>query len=70
MLYYNEVLFGGIYDGRVLVKIVDENKKYNMEEVIPYKGAKSMYLISDIENQELLKEIIIETSKGLKIKKN
>ena len=70
LLYYNEVLFGGIYDGRVLVKIVDENKKYNMEEVIPYKGAKSMYLISDIENQELLKEIIIETSKGLKIKKN
>ena len=28
LLYYNSVLFGGIYDDRLLVKIVDSNKKY------------------------------------------
>ena len=69
LLYYNELLFGGIYDDRLLVKIVDSNKKYNMQESIPYDGAKPMYLIDDVDNKELLKEIIIETCKGLPIKK-
>lgn len=69
LLYYNSILFGGIYDSRVLVKIVDSNKKYNMKEQIPYKGAKPMYLIEDIDNKELLKEIIVETCKDLPIKK-
>ena len=30
LLYYEGTLFGGIYDDRLLVKIVDNNKKYNM----------------------------------------
>ncbi len=30
LLYYNGVLFGGIYDDRLLVKIVEGNRKYNM----------------------------------------
>ena len=68
LLYYNKVLFGGIYDNRLLVKRVDTNKKYNMVEEIPYEGAKSMYLV-DVDNKELLKEVIIETCKSLPIKK-
>ena len=43
LLYYNGILFGGIYDDRLLVKIVDSNKKYNMQESISYKNAKAMY---------------------------
>lgn len=69
LLYYNNILFGGIYDNRVLVKIVDSNKKYNMEEAIPYKGAKPMYLVDAIDNPETLKEIVIDTCKDLPIKK-
>ena len=65
LLYYNKVLFGGIYDDRLLVKIVDNNKKYNMEESIPYEGAKPMYLVNDIDNQENLKEIILDTYNSL-----
>ncbi len=65
LLYYNSILFGGIYDNRLLVKIVDTNKKYNMSEQIPYKGAKPMFLVEDVDNKELLKEIVIETCKGL-----
>lgn len=65
LLYYNNVLFGGIYDNRLLVKIVDSNKKYNMLEQIPYESAKSMYLVDDIDNKENLKEIVIETCKDL-----
>ena len=66
LLYYNGILFGGIYDDRLLVKIVDNNKKYHMEEVIPYKNAKRMYFVDDVDNMELLKEIVIDTSRGLK----
>ena len=32
LLYYNGILFGGIYDDRLLVKKVENNKKYNMKE--------------------------------------
>ncbi len=66
LLYYNDVLFGGIYDNRLLVKIVEENKKYNLPLALPYKNAKPMYLIGDVENQSLLKEIVIATYRGLK----
>ena len=69
LLYYNDVLFGGIYDNRLLVKIVDTNKKYNMQKQTPYENAKPMYLIDDVYNKELLKGIIIETCKGLPSKK-
>ena len=54
LLYYNGILFGGIYDDRLLVKRVDSNKKYNMQESIPYESAKPMYLVDDVDNQELL----------------
>ena len=69
LLYYNNILFGGIYDNRLLIKIVDTNKKYNMDEQIPYKSAKPMFLVDTIDNKELLKEIVLETYKGLAVKK-
>lgn len=65
LLYYNNILFGGIYDNRLLVKIVNSNKKYNMRERRPYENAKSMYLVDDIDNKGILKEIVIETYNGL-----
>ena len=66
LLYYNGILFGGIYDDRLLVKIVDSNKKYNMQESIPYKSAKPMYLVDDVDNQETLRDIVLDTCKDLK----
>ncbi len=68
LLYYNGILFGGIYDERVLIKIIPENKEYNLQEEIPYQGAKPMYLI-DIDNSDLAKEIILKTCKYLPVKK-
>ena len=65
LLYYNNVLFGGIYDNRLLLKVIDTNKKYGMQEQIPYESAKPMYLAHDVDNKELLKEIVVETCKGL-----
>ena len=66
LLYYNGTLFGGIYDDRLLVKIVNNNSKYNMEKVIPYDNTKPMYLVDDVDNKELLKDIILATYEGLK----
>ena len=66
LLYYNGLLFGGIYDDRLLVKIVDSNKKYNMQESIPYESAKPMYLVDDVDNQEVLRDIVLDTYKDLK----
>ena len=65
LLYYNGILFGGIYDDRLLVKIVGSNKKYNMEEAIPYEKAKPMYYIEDVDNRELIKDIVLDTYKDL-----
>ena len=66
LLYYNGLLFGGIYDDRLLVKIVDSNKKYNMQESIPYESAKPMYLVDDVDDQEVLRNIVLDTCKDLK----
>ena len=65
LLYCDGLLFGGIYDDRLLVKEVDSNLKYNMKEVIPYKNAKKMYFIEDIDNKELIKDIVIDTCNSL-----
>ncbi len=66
LLYLDDVLFGGIYDNRLLLKKTDSNKEYHMEEAIPYKGAKAMYLVNDIDNIELLLEIVLNTYNDLK----
>ena len=65
LLYYNNILFGGIYDDRLLVKIVNSNKKYNMKETIPYESAKPMFLVDSVDNQDTLKDIILDTYKDL-----
>ena len=65
LLYCNGVLFGGIYDDRLLVKIVSNNKRFNMKEIIPYKDAKPMYLIDDLDNADKVIEIVINTYNDL-----
>ena len=69
VVLYNDILFGGIYDNNLLVKIVNGNGKNNMQKQMPYKGAKPMYLVDDIDNKEILREIVIETCKDLPSKK-
>ena len=65
LLYYDGVLFGGIYDDRLLVKKTDSNSKCNMDESIPYTNAKPMYLV-DTDDIDTLKEIVLNTYEGLK----
>ena len=65
LLYSGGVLFGGIYDDRLLVKIVPKNAEFNMSEAIPYDGAKPMYLVEDVDDKEKLAEIVRTTVEGL-----
>ena len=66
LLYKDGVLFGGIYDDRLLVKNVPENEAFKMSEEIPYSGAKPMYFVEDVDDREKLAEILEKTCEGLK----
>ena len=66
LLYYRGVLFGGIYDDRLLIKETKSNKRYELSEEIPYKGAKLMYQIDNIDDKEEIRSIIIDTYNDLK----
>ena len=65
LLYKSGVLFGGIYDNRLLIKITDTNKKYGLDSALPYDGAKPMFLVGDVDDREKLKNIVFDTYKGL-----
>ena len=67
LLYADGVLFGGIYDDRLLVKITSGNSSFGMSEALPYEGAKPMYLVDEVDNKERLKEIIERTAEGLNL---
>ena len=65
LLYCDGLLFGGIYDDRLLVKKTKTNEKFKMEEHLPYKGANPMYFVEDVDDKKLLKKIVNEICKGL-----
>ena len=65
LLYKDGVLFGGIYDGRLLVKMTESNKEYGLTTAFPYDGAKPMYFVDDVDDKEKLKNIVFDTYKGL-----
>lgn len=69
LLYLSGVLFGGIYDERLLVKKTKGNAIFNLLEEIPYDGAKPMYLVAENTAPERLKIIIETTAEELKAKK-
>ena len=66
LLYYNNILFGGIYDDRLLIKKTNSNKNFLLNEVLPYENAKSMYWVENIDDTEYLYKLIKTTSEDLK----
>jgi TfoX/Sxy family transcriptional regulator of competence genes len=56
IIYYCGKIVGGIYDNRFLVKPTDSAKKMipDAEMELPYKGAKEMILVDNIENKKFL----------------
>lgn len=68
LLYYQGILFGGIYDDRLLFKKGLKNQKHGMSEEIPYPGAKPMYLVEEVDNCSVLEQIVLDTVEDLKRK--
>ena len=60
LLYANGVLFGGIYDDRLLIKPTEKARELlpKAEYSIPYDGAKPMLFCSFVDDSEQLTEII------------
>jgi len=69
LLYYNKILFGGIYDDRLLIKKTINNQQYSLPEQIPYKNAKPMYLVENLDDCEYLANLVISTCVDLKQKR-
>lgn len=57
ILYKNSVIFGGVYDNRLLVKKTKSILDMGLHEQIPYPGAKPMLLI-DSEDSDVIEDII------------
>lgn len=65
VLYKDNIIFGGIYDNRFLMKKTKSIEEHNFKEAIPYPKGSSMYLI-DIENPDEIREIVNKIYKDLK----
>ena len=57
ILYKDNIIFGGVYDNRFLLKKSEYLKDYKMKEAIPYPGAKPMFLV-DSEDPDEIKEMV------------
>lgn len=60
IIYYRGKIIGGIYDDRFLVKPVKSAVAMmpDADLELPYKGAKEMLLVDDVENREFLRELL------------
>lgn len=68
MFYSEGVYFGGVFDDRFLVKITATNECFNLEKALPYEGAKPMYLVENLEDEEYLTSLVSATVRGLRKK--
>ena len=64
ILYKDNVIFGGVYDNRFLVKKTKSLENRGFKEQIPYPTAKPMYLI-DSEDPDEIREIVLLVYKDL-----
>ena len=64
LLYKDNILFGGIYDDRFLIKKTYSISNLGLKEMIPYPGAKPMLLI-DSEDPEEIENLISSVIKDL-----
>lgn len=60
LLYKNEKVFGGIYDDRLLVKPVNAAliRMPDAPREQPYPGAKEMLLVTQVDDQRFLTQLI------------
>ena len=68
LLYYNGILFGVIYDNRLLIKPTKTNTKYNLQQQVPYSSTKPMLMLENLDDKTYLETLIKDTCIGLTAK--
>lgn len=70
-IYCDDKYFAVICNNQLFVKITDEGGKIvpNCSTEPPYKGAKPMFLIEDLDNKVLLEQLTVITCSNLFTKK-
>ncbi len=60
ILYCREKVIGGIYDDRFLIKPTEHAKKMMPKAAyeLPYKGAKEMLLVDNVEDKAFLAQLV------------
>ena len=53
ILYKHNIIFGGVYDDRFLVKKTKSLSNIDFKEVVPYPNAKPMLLIDTEDSEEI-----------------
>ncbi len=69
LVYSEGVYYAGIFDNRFLLKKTAGNARYGFSEALPYEGAKTMYLVDNLDDADFLKEISAVTVEDLRKKK-
>ena len=64
MLYKDDILFGGVYDNRFLIKKTKSLENSGLKDQIPYPSAKPMLLV-DFEDPDEIKELVELVVKNL-----
>lgn len=57
LLYKDNILFGGVFDNRFLIKKTKSIESSGLKEQIPYPSAKPMLLV-DSEDPDEIKELV------------
>ena len=65
ILYKDDIIFGGVYDNRFLVKKTKSLIEYELKDAIPFPGAHPMLLI-DSENSDEIRDIVNLVIKDIK----
>lgn len=65
MLYKDDILFGGVYDNRFLIKKTASVLDKGLKDQIPYPSAKPMLLV-DSEDVDEIKELVLLVVKDLR----
>ena len=60
IIYYRGKIAGGIYDDRFLVKQTESARRLMPGAAleVPYKGAKEMLLVDEVEDREFLRSLL------------
>jgi hypothetical protein len=65
LLYTDGILWGGVYDDRLLLKVTPSNAHLDMPLDTPYAGAKPMYRL-DVDHGELLVQSVTNALSDLR----